>query len=51
MQVRSSGHPSFQTKQELTREQSLFWGEIPRLMSIGVTKCSLALLAYDLKES
>jgi hypothetical protein len=41
-------HISLQTKQELTGKQMFFGSQVPRLVSTGVTKCSLALLPYDL---
>ena len=49
MQVKRRRHLSAQIKQELTGEQTFFWSQIPRLVSTGVAKCSLALLAHDLK--
>jgi hypothetical protein len=49
MQVRSYRNFASQTKRELTDEQTFFWSQVPRLVSMGATKCSLALLAYDLK--
>lgn len=49
MQGRSCRNIASQTKQELTGEQIFFWSQVSRLVSTGVTKCLLALLAYDLK--
>lgn len=49
MQVRLYRNMASQTKRELTGEQAFFWSQVPRLVTTGVTKCSLALLAYDLK--
>lgn len=48
MQMGSYPHVP-QNKQEPTSEQTLFWSQVPRLVSTGVTRYSLALLAHDLK--
>lgn len=48
-QVGAYRHISSPTKQELTGEQMFFRSQVPRLVSTGMTKCSLALLAYEIK--